>query len=270
MNFLTDIMKGEGEQLDSGVLIYIYVLRDPFTNSIRYVGQTRHPKKRRWEHIQNSRTGLNEKCLWISGLLIDGHRPCIEIVDAVPENEWIFWEREYVKYFKIMGCKLTNAGEGGQGLSKHTLETRIKISNAGKGRVISAETRKKMADARRGKSLTPEHRAALKAAWKPKHFSLEARKRMSDAHKGNKYMVGRKLSEQAKEKKRRYMTGKKMALGHRHTEEFKLKMSKLMSERIVSKETREKLSIANTGKAVSPETRIKISMAHRARNAKIT
>lgn len=93
----------------------------------------------------------------------------LEVLDEVRESEWQFWEQEYIRLFRIVGFKLVNGTDGGDGGSR------------------TVETRRKMSRAHTGKPLSAEHRAAARAGKigkKRKPFSDEWRRNIGLAHKG--------------------------------------------------------------------------------------
>jgi NUMOD3 motif len=68
---------------------------------------------------------------------------------------------------------------------KRSPETRVKMSEANKGKILSPETRAKMSEVNKGKVLTPEHRAKIGAAHRGMKHSPEARAKMRVAAIGN-------------------------------------------------------------------------------------
>ena len=121
------------------------------------------------------------------------------------------------------GYNLTHGGEGGipseetrKKLSgernhfygkKHSPETRRKLSEAAKGRVISEETRRKLSEARTGeknhlygKRHSTETRRKISEAGKGRVISEETRRKLSEAGKGriphNKGVFGRQQSKE--------------------------------------------------------------------------
>jgi hypothetical protein len=97
----------------------IYVLKDPDTKEIRYVGATCQPlyqrlsnhiyyaKKRNCTHVHN----------WIFSLLQINKKPTIETIEVVTENTWEEREKYWISFYKIE-FDLTNLHEGGKGLVK--------------------------------------------------------------------------------------------------------------------------------------------------------
>ena len=103
---------------------------------------------------------------------------------------------------------------------KHTEEAKLKMSEKGKDRVVSAEHRQKISESMKGK------------------------------HSGvNNPFYGKHHSEKTKRERRLW----------RPSTETRKKMSEASKGRVVSAETRRKLSEANKGKEISEETRRKIS-----------
>jgi hypothetical protein len=77
---------------------------------------------------------------------------------------------------------------------KPSLETRKKLSQAGKGRKHTEEHKKKMSELNKGKIVSEETRKKLSEINKGKSFSEETRRKIGTKHRGHKYNLGRKLS----------------------------------------------------------------------------
>lgn len=165
--------------------IIIYGLIDPRYNQIRYIGKTNDLKRRLNRHIHERFLHESYKDRWVRTLIDAGIRPEIEVIDLVDENEWIFWEKFYIAYFKYIGCNLTNGTEGGDQPPstkgrKHTIESRLKMSNTKKGKPIpwlndgmerSEEHRRNLSKSCKGR-ISPN---------KGKKFSEEYKKKLSES-----------------------------------------------------------------------------------------
>ena len=95
----------------------IYILIDPSTNEIRYIGKTNNLKQRLKNHLNACRDKNTHKRNWINKLKTKGFKPEIEIIDEVSINEWKYWEIFWISYYKSIGCNLLNYTIGGDGLS---------------------------------------------------------------------------------------------------------------------------------------------------------
>jgi hypothetical protein len=93
----------------------IYVLIDPQTNLVRYVGKANNVPQRYKAHLNIARKHQAHKLNWINSLKNKGLKPIIEIVDIVPIQEWVFWETYWISQFKTWGFDLINYTEGGDG-----------------------------------------------------------------------------------------------------------------------------------------------------------
>ncbi len=93
---------------------FIYLLRCPETNTIRYIGKANNPNKRYTEHMRKDRTASTHKINWIQSLLNKGLKPVLEILKEVPMNEWKMWEKYYIELYRKK-FDLTNYTEGGEG-----------------------------------------------------------------------------------------------------------------------------------------------------------
>jgi len=95
--------------------IVIYSLSEPNGN-IRYVGKTNNITIRLKNHINESkqRKIISHKTNWIISLINKNELPVIDILDIVPENEWIFWEMFWISQMKTWGYDLLNMTDGGE------------------------------------------------------------------------------------------------------------------------------------------------------------
>lgn len=103
--------------------ISIYTLIDPITNEVRYVGKTTNLSKRLNRHINESKKSTtSHKKAWIKGLLKNGLKPKLEVIDEILENDdWKFWEIYWIEQLRAWGFKLTNETEGGDGVDKGSI-----------------------------------------------------------------------------------------------------------------------------------------------------
>ena len=125
--------------------IYIYILKNPNTNEIRYVGQTNDLKRRLNKHVTNSRSLKDNRHVsnWIRSLNTVPVMDVVETCDYSVRNER---EQYWIDYYKSQGCDLCNSSKGGAGAG---------IGNTNcLGRVISEETKQKISTANKGKKTT--------------------------------------------------------------------------------------------------------------------
>jgi len=122
--------------------IYIYTLKDPITNEIRYIGQTVNPSRRLNRHINNSKNLEDKRHInnWIRNINQNPIMDIIEICDYSIRNSR---EEYWINYYKDKGYNLCNSSNGGAGaginntnclhrvLSEHT-KSKISISNKGR------------------------------------------------------------------------------------------------------------------------------------------
>ena len=104
---------------------------------------------------------------------------------------------------------------------KHNEESRRKMSEASKNRVITSECRKKISAAMKGRKLSKEHREKLGESHKGVSFSDERKMKLSDALMGNKNSLGHRHSEQTRKKQSEIM---RIVSGHKQTDETKQKI----------------------------------------------
>lgn len=175
----------------------IYELLDPRNNQIRYVGYTNRKdiKRRLGKHVWDSgqlKESYTHKEKWIRELLRLNLKPIIQIILIIPKGQsWKYWERFYIKKYRLLGYNLTNYTDGGDGQRglKHTEETKRKIRESckgmNKGVVFTKEHCENISKAQRGKKLTPLHKLRLAIAGKGRIQTKETREKISTYNKNN-------------------------------------------------------------------------------------
>lgn len=204
---------------DDSTWSYVYLLRDPITRRVRYVGQSNNPKRRLRAHLsQARRVSTLHSRRWIASLLAKGVLPVLEVIEQaenVCERE-TFW----IAFYNACGCDLTNLRES-EAPHIVSAETRAKQSAAklgkppwNKGRKTPPDVRAKQhASALRRferpdqreqmqetcrralavRDANAKERGGYKSGW---HHTAEARAKISAASKGNTNRLGEKCSEE--------------------------------------------------------------------------
>ena len=95
----------------------IYVLKDPNTSEIRYVGKTsKNLNRRLQQHMHESNSEKrNRRKNWIAKIIRGGKIPLIEEIDHCvwedSQEKEIYW----IKYYRDLGLDLVNSTDGGEG-----------------------------------------------------------------------------------------------------------------------------------------------------------
>jgi hypothetical protein len=108
-------------------VIFIYALRDPISNAVRYIGKAIDPTRRLKTHISESRREIykHHTSQWFRKLLNAGLLPQVEILCVVKEGEnWQDVERDWIKNGLSLGWPLTNTSAGGDGVEFVSEEAR--------------------------------------------------------------------------------------------------------------------------------------------------
>lgn len=251
--------------------IFIYGLRDPRTQELRYVGKTdKLLSTRLSQHISEAKK-ISKKAhrhKWILQVLKDGLKPIIEPLEETDDQNWEEAERRWIARFREQGVRLTNMTDGGEGpvgrkLSPEQIELIRKVNLGNKhglGYRHTEETKRKMSESKKGKPrtcpllpVTDETRKKLSEAGRGRKLSEETKQKIAESKKG------KPRSEETREKLR------KANLGKRYSDEVKKRVGE--SHKNPSAETRKKLSEALKGnqRALglkhSEETKKKISEA---------
>lgn len=113
--------------------VKIYVLIDPITCKIRYIGRTKCSLKVRLNgHLSKSRFKRTHKDCWIQSLLIKGYFPKIKELKKI--NGWkesYSYEKNLISKCLLHGFDLVNCDDRGEGGVNKIIseEQKIKISN---------------------------------------------------------------------------------------------------------------------------------------------
>ena len=190
-------------------LVGIYCIRN-IVNDMCYVGQSVDIWNRVGQHFRMHDNSMIHNAIAKYGK--DSF--VVEILELCSES--ILNDRECC-WISALGCLKPygyNLMTGGFG-SRHSEDTRRRISDAQRGKVVSEETRRKMGLASKGRKMSSDARKKMSRAKKGKPWTDAQRV----AHKDRKH------SEEAKRKVRESLMGNKRSLGYKHTDETKKKMS---------------------------------------------
>lgn len=96
--------------------IYIYVLKHPLTEEVRYVGKTNNLKKRLESHLAkaNEFKGRRKVINWVQSIVADGMQPIIESIEECLFENWAEREKYWISYYKSIGSDLCNLTDGGE------------------------------------------------------------------------------------------------------------------------------------------------------------
>ena len=109
----------------------IYVLKDPDTFQVRYVGATSQTLTRRLSgHLWDSRhkRSSTRKIHWIAKLLSQGKTPVIELIETCGED-WAKREQHWYLYYALQ-TTLVNTNKGGGGVFKKDANSIARSSQA--------------------------------------------------------------------------------------------------------------------------------------------
>jgi hypothetical protein len=112
----------------------IYALIDPRDGRVRYVGKTGETlEKRLAKHLYaaKSATGGCYRISWLKSVLNRGDAPGIVTLFEC-ESNWQRWERFWIKWFREIEPKLTNATDGGDGPSDSNSRITLPCDTCGK------------------------------------------------------------------------------------------------------------------------------------------
>lgn len=145
-------------------MVKIYVLKNPETNNIHYVGRSVNPDSRYRNHIHLALKSKhkNKKDAWICSLLTIGLKPIIEIIDLVENCDAIKREKYWIEKLR-KNNDLKNSRDYIENDYLFSIETRRKMAEAAKrtcnrrGTKTSEEGKKRIGDSKRGIKQSKKH-----------------------------------------------------------------------------------------------------------------
>ncbi|MBB5444642.1 MULTISPECIES: GIY-YIG nuclease family protein [unclassified Paraburkholderia] len=246
----------------------IYLLRDPRTSEVRYVGKTvRSIESRLRGHISDSRRQKIRVSRWIASLLAIDMRPLVELIEVAHED-WQERERHWISFYRSADGtdNLTNHTDGGEGAPGFvpSEETRLKLSVVHKSRYESVEERRRTGDLvkialsdpnwkarqsakQRALWADPTQRMMRVAAQKEASSTPEMRRKKSEAAKKS-WTPERKLAESDSRRQR--------ALNQWADPERRAAHSEKLKQICASEEAKNRLASARTA-CQSPEAAAK-------------
>jgi len=220
------------------------------TNDKCYIGQSVNILKRYKQHFRNARAGSKKCAKFYDSLRKYGEANFeVDILCVCRREDLDTHERMAIKAYNSIASGY-NLTDGGNKDTTVSVETRIKIGNASRGRVHSEDSRNKIKEALR------MARENGHTAWnKGKKLTGTALEAIVARNKSRAGLVGWKkgipTSEETKRKLSKAHTGKKLS------EETKQKLSIAMKAREITWGA--KISASTIGKKLSQEVRAKIS-----------
>lgn len=191
--------------------IYVFVDVD---GVVRYVGCSMDAKRRVNQHWRYRSSRTTPCAAWLRSL--DGP-PRSVVVDEVDDDHVDAAERMWVSFFReISGDALLNVATGGAtGFTRMSPrppasnETRRRLSEANRGKVVSDETRQKMREATSARwrsgfyeNVLPEKRPKQSEAMRRRWASMSLADRQRQSEKISRAQTGRKHSPETKQKMR--------------------------------------------------------------------
>lgn len=182
---------------------FIYLLEDPRTREVRYVGKTEqravrqaNPARRLVQHLSDARRGVRRHVYdWLRSVLHDGLQPVLHVVQTGTGDGAGDAELLWISIARTLGVRLTNLTDGGDGPTglKHSPESLSKLSDSLRAANADPATIARRSSAMKAVWQDPQRRARQsntrrgQAPWnKGKTASEATRSALSRAHTGLK------------------------------------------------------------------------------------
>lgn len=181
--------------MDNNYKVYMH----RFPNEKVYIGITKQPVEERWRNGEGYKSQLVHRAIEKYGW---GNIEHIVLASCLSKKDAEDMEIQLIKDFKSTIPEFGyNVGNGGNCVGTHSEETKRKIAESNRKRVISEETRKKQSASHKGaimpetakeklrtimlgRVVSDETRAKMSAASKGRVLSAETRAKISEARKG--------------------------------------------------------------------------------------
>lgn len=216
----------------SGVYAIVNIKTEKF-----YIGSAVNLRSRKSKHLSDLRKGKHHSKYLQNSYNKHGEECFIvKVLEYVEdENNLLKVEQKYLDIYFLTGITYNICGIAGSPLGlKRSEEAKRKMSEVKQN--MSDETRVKMSESAKGKIISDETRKKMSLAQQ--NISNETRQKLSEARKGKKH------SDEAKKKISEALKGKILS------EERKQKLSEARKGRIHSNETKRKMSKAQKGKSM--------------------
>ncbi len=162
---------------------FIYALCDP-DGTVRYVGKANNPARRLLIHTEpNQLRPDNYRTRWLRGLVAEGLRPTMRILEEVAWADWEDAERRWIGLYRQNGC-LTNGTDGGDQGPGSVKGSRSAPARARQAAAMRRHWQDPDFQARHAAGLaaafTPEVRARVSAAAKKRANTTASRARATE------------------------------------------------------------------------------------------
>lgn len=167
--------------------MFVYLITNT-VNGKRYIGQTKQTLQKRWiMHVNKNHCRYLYNAIHKYGRENFLMEPLCEIPTRELANDF---EIEYIKRYRTMFPNGYNIQPGGDDRPELTVEQKKAISERHKGnkyclgKVTSEETKRKLSDINKGKVLTEEHKAKIAASHIGIGHTEESKRKMSLSRTG--------------------------------------------------------------------------------------
>ena len=89
-------------------ICYVYVLKDPDTSEVMYVGQSINPEQRYKSHKGTLCSDTTRKAAWVRSLRVQNKEPAFEVIDKTTDDKIDDLEMAWIWYYALQNERLVN------------------------------------------------------------------------------------------------------------------------------------------------------------------
>lgn len=132
---------------------FIYVIENPISQQVVYVGQTTVGQRRFKAHLYSIKKAVTPIQKFLKKYISINLNPVFKIIEYVDAGNINSREMFWIEHYKSINPNLLNLTIGGEGTKGRIVseETKKKMSSISKGRKVSEDTKKKLRDHNIGK-----------------------------------------------------------------------------------------------------------------------
>ena len=147
---------------------YIYCIINTINNK-KYIGATSQTVKKRWEqHLSDAKNNRQNGCTLLKNVMREYGKDyfTIECIIICNLEQLDYYETKFIELYNTLPPNGYNLKTGGNLGSKHFFETKNKIGNAHKNKVVSEKTKELTGKSSKYRNMSDDNKILIKNSLK--------------------------------------------------------------------------------------------------------